>query len=492
MHWTLLRLSFWMFFLLPVCRLTSAGQVAPLNVLFIAADDLRNDLGCYGHPLAKTPHLDRLAARGLLFNRAYCQQALCNPSRASLMTGLRPDTLRIWDLPTHFRDVRPNVVTLPQAFRRQGYFAQNIGKIFHNWRQDIHGDPDSWDVPAVMHFANHGDDKPQIEGPLPENLARAPRTECCDVPDEAYYDGRVAALSIEALRGLATRKQPFFLAVGFWKPHLPFNAPKRYWDLYDRAKVTLPANPQPPEGVPAVALHNGRELLGDRGRDLSPEDVRELRHGYLACVSYLDAQVGKLLGELERLGLADRTLVVFWSDHGFHLGEHGLWGKTSNFELDARVPLILAPPGYRNGGVKTEALAELLDLYPTLLDLCGLPPARDVDGVSLRPVLDDPQASVRPAAYTQHPRPAYYKAVPDAMGVSVRTDRYRYTQWRDFGGGQIVASELYDHQRDPQETRNLAPAPPDPSAMQAARRLLEKVFPADRRYPRPGDSSGGE
>ncbi len=214
----------------PSASATPPRQTPRLNVLFIAADDLRNDLGCYGHPLVKTPNIDGLARRGVQFRRAYCQQALCNPSRASLLTGRRPDTLRIWDLPTHFRQLDPDMMTLPQWFKTHRYFTQGIGKIFHNWRQEIHGDPASWSVPAVMHYATHGSDKPRITGELPPNLVTTARTEMRDVPDEAYFDGRIAALAVEALRQIGQHTQPFFLAVGFWKPHLPFNAPKRYWD----------------------------------------------------------------------------------------------------------------------------------------------------------------------------------------------------------------------------------------------------------------------
>ena len=451
-----------------------------LNVLFIAADDLRNDLGCYGHPLVKSPNLDRLAARGVTFNRAYCQQALCNPTRASLMTGRRPDTLGIWNLATHFRQVVPDVVTLPQSFQQHGYFTQNIGKIFHNWRQEIQGDPDSWSVPAVMHYGTHNSDTAQVkDDPLPPNLATAGKTECRDVADEAYRDGRIAAEAVKALAGFKQKNQAFFLAVGFWKPHLPFNPPKRYWDLYDRATIKAATNPNPPQNVPAVALHNGRELLGSgtKARTLGPEETVELRHGYLAGISYLDTQIGKVLDELERLDLADRTVVVFWSDHGFHLGEHGLWCKTSNFELDARVPLIIVPPGCKHTGAKSDALVELLDLYPTLTELCGLPKPKGLEGVSLVPVLNNPAARVKPAAFTQHPRPAYYKDRPEVMGVSARTERFRYTEWRDFETGRVVATELYDHENDPGEDRNVIAAPPDPSALAQARKLLEGTFP---------------
>ncbi len=433
--------------------LVRAGE--RMNVLFIAADDLRCDLGCYGHPLVKTPNIDRLAARGVMFQRAYCQQALCNPSRASLLTGRRPDSLQLWNLRKHFRDEMPKVVTLPQHFKQQGYFTQNIGKIFHNWRTEIKGDPDSWSVPAVMHFATHGDDKPQVEGELPHNLVEDRKCECRDVPDEAYYDGRVAKLAVEAIRQRKRAGEPFFLAVGFWKPHSPFNAPKRYWDLYPREKISSPSNPDWPRAAPRIAWHNSREILGDPARTLSDQSVLEMRHGYLAAISYLDAQVGRVLHELERQKLSDTTLIVFWSDHGFHLGEHSLWAKTSNFELDARVPLIIATPDNTSAGAKTNALAELLDLYPTVSELAGLPQTKELEGVSLVPVLKDPRASVKAAAFTQHPRPAYYGPKMDAMGYSMRTDRFRYTEWRDPKDGRLLARELYDHQADPNETTNV-------------------------------------
>ncbi|MEW6303873.1 MAG: sulfatase [Verrucomicrobiota bacterium] len=451
------------------------------NVLFIAADDLRNDLGCYGDRLVKTPNLDRLAKRGVLFKRAYCQQAVCNPSRASLLTGRRLDTLRVWDLPTHFRTTSPDVVTLPQHFKQHGYFTQNIGKIYHNWIHSMQGDPASWSVPAQMHFASHGNDKPVIEGAPPPNLAKDPKCECREVPDEAYFDGRVAKLAVEALRELKAKAQPFFLAVGFWKPHSPMNAPKRYWDLYKREDVPMPKNPDWPKDAPRIAWHDSREMLGVKTRTLTSEAVQEIRHGYLANISYLDAQVGKVLDELDRLKLADNTVIVFWSDHGYHLGEQTLWAKTSNFELDARVPLIIAPPKTKHAGAKTDSLAELMDLYPTLSDLCGLPKPAGVEGVSLVPVLNNPKATLRSVALTQHSRPAYYdrepSKTPTTMGYSIRTDRFRYTEWRDWKSGATVARELYDHSADPDETRNVADNSKFSKDVEACAHLLQELRP---------------
>jgi len=433
-----------------------AAQESRPNVLFIAVDDLRVELGCYGATHVRSPHIDRLAKRGMVFTRAYCQQTVCNPSRASLLTGLRPDTLRVWDLPTHFRENRPQAVTLPQLFKQHGYHTQCIGKIFHNWRQDEwKGDPTSWSVPSVLHYNSHYNDTAQVAGEVPPNLASGQgerRTvECRDVPDNAYFDGRVAEAAVNALREISRRDDPFFLGVGFWKPHLPFNAPKRYWDLYDPKTVPVPIHLEPPTDVPAIAMTENRF----DGREKASQ-LRELHHGHLAAISYLDAQVGRVLNELDALGLRDRTIVIFWSDHGLHLGEHGLLRKTTVFELDARVPMMIATPSHL-GGRRTEALVELLDIYPTLTDLCGLPTPDEVEGVSLVPLLNEPGGSVKAVALTQIPRPAYPRGKPpETMGYSIRSARYRYTEWRDFKTGVVTARELYDHDQDPLETANVA------------------------------------
>jgi iduronate 2-sulfatase len=279
---------------------TVAADKPRLNVLLIMADDLRVELGCYGSP-AKTPQIDALARRGVQFNRAYCQQALCNPSRSSLLTGLRPDTLRQWNNGTHFRDRNPDVVTLPEHFKAQGYVTRDVGKIFHNWHTAVKGDPQSWSAPEFLHYENHGNDKPLIEGRLGVNRATAPKCERISVPDDAYFDGRVAA---EAIRVLAEIKdRPFFLAVGFWKPHAPFNAPAQYWDLYDGAKLPL-LDPRRPEGAVEWAFHDGRELRGIPPSQVTftAEQAAEMRHGYFAGTSYLDAQVGKVLAALDGQG----------------------------------------------------------------------------------------------------------------------------------------------------------------------------------------------
>jgi iduronate 2-sulfatase len=459
------------------------------NVLFIVSDDLRTDLGCYGS-VAKSPHLDALAARGVRFERAYCQQAVCNPSRSSFLTGRRPDTLHIWNNGTHFREKNPDVMTLPLWLKEQGYETRCLGKIFHNWHTKEKGDRRSWSADEFLHYANHGDDTPQVKGELPPNLAlsigrdygKEPMCERRDVPDEAYYDGRVAAEAVRVLG--AVKDRPFFLAVGFWKPHAPFNAPKKYWDLYDPKK--LPAfDPSRPKSAPEIAFHDSSEILGPPAKRIMPtaEQVAEMRHGYFANVSYLDAQVGKVLKALDDLKLADRTIVVFLSDHGYHLGEHGLWAKTSCFEFDAHVPLIIASPGIKTAGKASSSLVELLDLFPTLTDLCGAKAPDSLQGVSLAPILADPAKSLKSAAFTQHPRPAYYDrtpaGIPDAMGYSARTAAGRYTEWRDWKSGKVLGAEYYDHTRDPNELTNRLDSAQETDDVKAARAALHAQFPPD-------------
>jgi len=481
------------FFLALSVFLPGLLSAAPPNVVLITADDLRPELGCYGSA-AITPHLDELAARGTTFTRAYCQQAVCNPSRSSMLTGLRPGTLGLYVNGTHFRELKPDVTTLPLWFKEHGYTTRCSGKLFHNWHTKEHGDPRSWSAPEYLHYANHGDDTARIDGLLPENHATLGKglrkygsvglCESYDVPDEAYYDGRVAAEAVRLIPELK-KSGPFFLAVGFWKPHAPFNAPKKYWDLYERDALP-PLNPDRPGNAPEIAFHQSTEILGppDKQTQPTPGQIAEMRHGYFAGVSYMDAQVGKVLAALRENGLEENTIVLFWGDHGYHLGEHGLWAKTSNFELDARVPLIIAPLAPKVPGAKAGALVEMIDLFPTLTALCGLPAAPDLEGVNLAPLLEDPAATVKPAAFTQHPRPAYPDrtkvGVPEVMGYSVRTAEWRYTEWRNWETGAVEASELYDHTDERPELENLVAAPPDPAAFEEARRLLRGQFPVGK------------
>lgn len=482
----LFRLILWCQFLAAFVFVSVAAP-PKTNVLFIVSDDLRAELATYGSS-AHTPNIERLAKRALQFDRAYAQQAVCNASRSSFLTGLRPDKLRIWNNGTHFRELNPQVTTLPLWFKEHGYETRDVGKIFHNWHTKEHGDARSWSAPEFLYYANHGDDLPQVAGELPPNLATQSTLhygntllcECREVPDEAYYDGRVAA---EAVRVLGEMKdKPFFLAVGFWKPHAPFNAPKRYWDMYRREQLP-PLDGRRPVGAPDIAFHQSTEILGppDKQQPLSADQVAEMRHGYFANIAYMDAQLGKVLDALDRSGAADRTVIVFVADHGYHIGEHTLWGKTSNFELDARVPFFISTPRMESAGRRTNSMAELLDLFPTLVEVCGLPRPDRLEGSSLVPVLHDPGKSVKPAAFTQHPRPAYYDREadkqPKVMGVSVRTAGARYTEWRDWKSGGTVARELYADQDEPAETRNVVDEPRLRETQKEAESLLQKQFP---------------
>jgi iduronate 2-sulfatase len=491
-HRTIPRLALRSLLCLAACLLSLANALAASkkNVLFIMADDLRPELATYGSP-AITPNLDKLAARSVQFDRAYCQQAVCNPSRSSMLTGLRPDTLRIWNNGTHFRELNPEVTTIPKWFKEHGYTSRCVGKIFHNWHTEVHGDPTSWSAPEFLHYANHGDDTPHVTGEIPPNTAvPGPRNygkvnvnESRDVPDEAYYDGRVAAETVRVLAELKKQDKPFFLAVGFWKPHAPFNAPKKYWDLYDKNKLPE-LNANRPAGAPEVAFHDSREILGPpkEQRPLTPEQVLEMRHGYFANISYMDAQLGKVLEALKAQGLEENTVITFAGDHGYHIGEHGQWAKTSNFEYDAHVPLMISAPKSPRAGSRDDMPVELLDLFPTLVELCELPSPPGLEGTSLAPALHgNHDAARKTAAFTQHPRPAYYDREPDkqpkSMGVSVRTPTVRYTEWRDWKTGEVVARELYDHAKDPQELRNAIDDPALAKERESAAALLLKQFP---------------
>ena len=462
------------------------AQRQPYNVLLIATDDLRCDLGCYGHPLVKSPNIDRLAKRGMLFKKAYTQQALCNPSRASMMTGMRPDSIQVWSLRAHFRDYRPNAVTLPQMFKEQGYTAKSIGKIFHNGGRTA-GDALSWSVPETMHTASHYTDVAFIDGKASRAMNRDIKTECLDVPDDAYFDGRIADLAVLALKQAKEEGKPFFLGVGFWKPHLPFYVPKKYWDIYDRDKIEMPNPSSWPSGTPRIAWHNSQELLGKENEKrmkrlvLDKEKIMELRHGYYASISYMDAQVGKVLDALDAYGLAENTIIVFYSDHGYHLGEQTLWCKNSNFELDAHVPLIISVPGKEfPHGLASSSLVELLDVYPTLASLCGLVPPEGLEGTDISAILKDPQIRLKQGAVTQNPRPAYNtkkKLMPEAMGYSIRMDNIRYTEWRKWGSAELLACELYDYSDSSVELINLAENPSYERHIKEARSLLGKICP---------------
>lgn len=459
-------------------RESSQTNSNQLNVLFIAVDDLRPALGCYGDEVANTPNIDALASRGLLFRRAYCQLAVCSPSRLSLLTGRRPDTIKVWDLKTHFRDAIPNVVTLPQHFKNHGYHTQSLGKIFHGGGKPSK-DPPSWSVEPRFDFVRD----PKVRYALPSNLQgsglKRAASESADVADNTYGDGITCDAALLTLAELKAKSQPFFLAVGFRKPHLPFCAPQKYWELYDREEIPLPACDQHPQNAPELATRSWRELEGytDIPQDgqLSIDKARELRHGYYACVSYVDAQIGRLLDELTRLKLADNTVVVIWGDHGFHLGEQGLWTKANNYELSTRVPLIIAVPGQTDAGKRSNAIVELVDVYPTLADICGLDAVDGVEGISFNPLLANPDRAWKRAAYSQYPRARTgnrHRGHGEIMGYAVRTDRFRYIEWREWESQRVVARELYDHDADPLECRNVAAQAQHAEAVDELARLL--------------------
>lgn len=451
---------------LVVSGLAVAGERP--NVLLIVADDLNCAIGPYGDPVAITPNLDRLAAQGLVFEKAYCQQAVCNPSRSSFLTGLRPDTVGVDDLRKGFRETSADgstLITLPEHFKNHGYFCQNIGKLFHNMGETQ--DRRSWSIDEVLHKGTHAADTVYTNTPIALRkltVTKAPVTESLDVPDTVYRDGQIANLAAAMLREHPTEGQPFFLAVGFWRPHLPFVAPKKYWDEFTPEQIPLPEPAISPIDVPAIAMHDSKEIRGygdtPSDRAFTTEEIRHYRHGYYASICFMDAQIGEILDALDEGGHQRDTIVVFTSDHGFHIGEKSLWGKTSNFELDARVPLIVADPAHpAEHGKATHSLAELVDLYPTLASLAGIQGDLNerLEGDNLAPVIGTATVSVKDAAFTQHQHPFYgSKTKWKAWGYSVRTSRWRYTEWRSIKDGKLIGRELYDHINDPYESRNVA------------------------------------
>jgi iduronate 2-sulfatase len=463
--------------LLPWLLSVSAFAGTRPNVLLLCVDDLKPNLGAYGDPWARTPHLDRLAGRGMRFDLAFCNQSVCSPSRNNLLLGSRSTSLGIYGLAQNFRQAVPGAVTLTQHFIKHGWRAEAVGKILHTG----HGNRDdaaSWSVPTVVEkVVEYLDPANSANGLLTREeayftnqrlgeiraLPRGAAWERLEVPDSAYADGRIADEGIRRLQAAAVRKDtPFFLALGFVKPHLPFTAPSRYWDLHDPARLPLPEFTADPAGAPAYAGKVGGEIV-----NYSPLEVENLRgealqrtliHAYYACVSYVDAQIGRVLTELDRLDLARNTLIVLWGDHGWHLGDHGYWTKHTNYEQANRIPLVIVAPGVTRPGTFTRQPAESVDVFPTLAELAGLPRPdgpQPIDGVSLVPVLRDPAARVRDHAYHCYPRDG-------RMGRAIRTEQHRLVEWKRPGAAPESAEfELYDYAADPAERRNLAAAQPE-------------------------------
>jgi iduronate 2-sulfatase len=489
---------------------TLTAQSRP-NVLFIAVDDLKPVLGCYGDQLVKTPNIDRLAKRGTVFMQNYCQQAVCGPTRASLMTGMRPDYTKVWDLKTRMRDVNPGILSLPQYFITQGYSTQGIGKIYDPRCVDKELDTPSWSVPyykssdeyiskktgkpelgyqltatkaLIRKYRVEGESKGLKGAELNDYIQKLvkPSVECADVPDNAYNDGSNALKAKAILSQLARDNKPFFFAVGFSKPHLPFVAPKKYWDIYKRDEMPVAPFQQKAKNSPDMAYHTAAELyvysdippvssFSDQkvGLDLPIDKQRELIQGYYAATSYTDAQVGILLDALDSLGLSKNTIIVLWGDHGWHLGDHNLWCKHTNFEQATHAPLLISAPWIQPS--KTKSPSEFVDIFPTLCDLSGVAIPDHLDGKSLVPVMKNPAISVKEFSVSQYPRTRDKLDTErlgwsdgQFMGYSIRTQRYRYTIWlkdsyrsyKPFSKNLVVASELYDYEKDPNETVNVA------------------------------------
>lgn len=463
------------------------------NVLFVSIDDLRPELGCYGNADIRTPHLDEFSERATTFLRAYCQAAVCAPSRASVMTGLRPDSTRVWDLRGKFRVNLPNVVTIPQHFHEHGYHTVSMGKIFHNHmpdrvsfdepdlRPEKYMTPEMIDREPESFYHDEGLNR-ELATVRQQRLKKNPKayadgwaygqsTESFDAPDSEFYDGAQTDLALQTLKRLKDKDQPFFLALGYYRPHLPFVAPKRYWDLYDRNKLPLASNPFRPLHSPVMAMNSAYELKGCYDLEhvkhpsvtkLTEKEARLLKHGYYASVSFVDACFGKLMGGLAELGLDDNTIVVVWGDHGWKLGEHGSWCKQTNYDIDVRVPLLMHVPGLTSTGEKCDRLVELVDLYPTLCDVAELPIPVDMEGSSFKPLLLDARREWKSAAFSQFHRSP--RVTPDGgryMGLSMVTERFHYVEWKTWNhvagiAGDLVAVELYDLQSDPEENTSVA------------------------------------
>lgn len=505
------------FLLLPIFCLS---QNKKPNILFIAIDDLKPELGCYGNKLIKTPNIDRLAKMGTVFNANYCQQAVCGPTRASLMTGRRPDVTKIWDLRTQMREMNPDILTIPQYLISQGYTTSGIGKIYHPGCIDKKQDEPSWSIPYLKATVN--DYPPALgepaskhyqlaatkeyfkklkpAGPKPaldedaetstimgaaDISTKGPAVENIDVPDNAYEDGANTLLAKKQLIALIKAGKPYFMAVGLHKPHLPFVAPKKYWDMYNRKDMPIAEFQEQAKNSPVIAYHNSSELRNysdipafatipssaANRIGLKEEKQRELIHGYYAAVSYIDAQVGILLNTLESLGELENTIIILWGDHGWHLGDHDLWTKHTNYEQAARAPLIIASPGLKPG--KSNSMTEHLDIFPTICDLAKLPIPTQLEGKSLQPVMRDKKVSVKEYSVSQYPRKLKKEEFTTLgypnnklMGYSMRTERYRYTIWMSdftskdpFSAKKIYATEMYDYQKDPLEKVNVVKDP---------------------------------
>lgn len=461
--------------LLAVAPLSVRAAEDKPNVLFLICDDLNCDLGAYGHPAVKTPNIDRLAARGTLFRNAHCQFSLCGPSRASFLTGLYPDQTLIHRNAVYIREHVPNARTLPQHFRDHGYHATRIGKLYHyNVPRHIgtggHDDPYSWDH-TINPVGRDVAEEDKIFSLNPGWFGATLSWLAADGADEEQTDGIIATEAAGQLADYAESGQPFFLAVGLFRPHTPYVAPKKYFDLYPVEDIEVPEVPGGyEESIPAPAL----KTLRTKKEQIDLEDslARQAIQAYHASISFADAQLGRVLDALDQTGLADNTIVVFTSDHGYHMGEHGHWQKRTLFDNGTRVPLVVVAPGQESPGARIDMPAELVDLYPTLAELAGLEAPARTAGVSLASVLDDPAETPRSSALSQHTSPD---------GYSLRTERWRYTEWGENGADGV---ELYDHESDPEEMSNLAGEAGREETVAGLREELRRRIAEARRVPK--------
>ena len=478
---------------------TSIAEAVPVqrpNILFLSIDDLRPDLGTYGNIEMKTPHIDDLASQSMVMLNTHSQAAVCATSRASTMLGYRPDSTRVWHLGDKFRDINPDAVTMPQYFNKSGYYTVNIGKIFHNYMPDSI----SWDEPDLKPFPYntaeyakrdaetyyYTEDALSIQKRDRDKLKakrkgeiygdgwnRGPALEAADVPDSLYYDAMQTKLALETIDRIKDKNQPFFMGLGFYRPHLPFVVPKKYWDLYPAGSVSPAANPKLPKNAPVMSANSNYELrnyynpykIGRPEDEPLPEKYADsLKRGYYASVSFIDACVGELIEGLKARGLYDNTIIVIWGDHGWKLGDHNGWGKMTNFYIDTHVPLIIKPAN-QTEGQRIEALTELVDLFPTLCDLAEVDKAEYFQGTSLTPLFSDPDLAWKDAVFSQFRRRARVsKDGNEYMGYSMQTKQFHYIEWYQWDNetkekGDFAASELYDHAIDPHETVNIAGYP---------------------------------
>ncbi|MFT6855923.1 MAG: iduronate 2-sulfatase [Cyclobacteriaceae bacterium] len=467
------------------CVFSQATLEKPkMNVLFISVDDLRAELNCYGKSAMKTPNIDQLANEGLAFKRAYCQQAICMASRASILTGIRPENKKLYTCDA-LVDLAPDVLTINKHFANNGYNIEAIGKTYHHQSDHIAQFGEKWSDPTNQHSPNgyvsdEAISKLQANAKFNPNKKRGPAYEMADVPDNYYIDGANTDYAISKLKKLKKQDKPFFMALGFHRPHLPFCAPKKYWDMYPVEEISLSPAPEYPTNITPYSLTNWGEMRSyfgiPKGTDqVSDELALQLRRGYYASVSYADAQLGRVMAALEKYGLKENTIIVLWGDHGYKLGDHHAWSKHTNFEIDAQVPLIISVPNMKTSDKQTYSFAELVDLYPTLCDLVGIDQPEHLEGESLVPILENPSKQIKDAAYSIFPRNRTVEQ-KTITGFSIRTEAFRYTEWIHISTGRRLTSELYDHQVDSLENHNVVSEKAHAASVKMLSRKLHNKF----------------